>query len=107
MLVGTADAASIQRIDEVTQRNGSLVQQAAARTARVCVYDRAAKAYTGGCTYHVAHPGGRSHETYPVNAYEAESRRLARFTGMASMPKTAPENVINPTYPHTLDLRLT
>lgn len=73
----------------------------------ICVYDRAAKAYIGGCTYHVAHPGGRSHETYPVNAYEAESRRLARFTSMASMPKTAPEGVINPTYPHTLDLRLT
>lgn len=83
----------------------------------------------GGCTYHVSHPGGRSYDAFPVNAFEAESRRGNRFDTvshtagpftprpdvdalreffphqhpprpMAPPPEESPNE-----YPHTLDLR--
>jgi uncharacterized protein (DUF2126 family)/transglutaminase-like putative cysteine protease len=87
-----------------------------------------------GCTYHVFHPGGRAYDTFPVNSFEAEGRRVSRFynenhTQGVYTPKgevsteirryiqeremETQEPVIltpkiiepDPEYPHTFDLR--
>jgi len=62
----------------------------------------------GGCQYHVQHPGGTNPDAFPVNAFEAESRRLARFFRMGHTPGTCPIPApSNPSaeHPYTLDLR--
>jgi uncharacterized protein (DUF2126 family)/transglutaminase-like putative cysteine protease len=61
----------------------------------------------GGCVYHVSHPAGRNYETFPVNANEAEARRMARFKaeGHTQGAIRHIEQAPGQDYPHTLDLR--
>jgi uncharacterized protein (DUF2126 family) len=78
----------------------------------------------------VVHPGGRGYDVFPVNSYEAESRRVSRFNDFGHTPDVLttiqnefigekhyiipdrepfaidpPEAEINKEYPSTLDIR--
>ncbi|GAA4749605.1 transglutaminase family protein [Nocardioides endophyticus] len=67
----------------------------------------------GGATYHVVHPGGRSYDHPPVNAQEAEARRLGRFEPRGHTPGRidvaaaidAGRRAASEDYPRLLDLR--
>jgi len=65
----------------------------------------------GGCTVNASHPGGRSYDTFPINAYEAEARRASLFSplghtpGPISLPVSPFSPDRSPDYPLTLDLR--
>jgi uncharacterized protein (DUF2126 family)/transglutaminase-like putative cysteine protease len=75
------------------------------------IVDTWMKRSVGGCQYHVAHPGGLSYDSFPVNSFEAESRRLSRFVAMGHTPgvMNIPQATINVAgskeFPFTLDLR--
>ena len=71
------------------------------------IYDTWSRRAIGGCIYHVAHPGGRNYDTFPVNGNEAEARRLSRFEpwGHTAGSYTAWQETRSADFPMTLDLR--
>ena len=72
------------------------------------IIDRWKERSIGRCTYHVGPPDGCTYTARPVNATEAEDRRLGRFqkSDHPLRMMAAPEEETNPIFPMTLDLRL-
>jgi uncharacterized protein (DUF2126 family) len=72
------------------------------------IIDRWKERSIGRCTYHAGPPDGCTYTARPVNATEAEDRRLGRFqkSDHPLSVMAAPEEETNPIFPMTLDLRL-
>ncbi len=71
------------------------------------IYDLQNKTSIGGCKYHVAHPGGRSYDTAPVNVNEAEGRMISRFEKIGHNSGKFGLKTLNSSkaFPYTNDLR--
>ncbi|CAN5462627.1 transglutaminase family protein [soil metagenome] len=74
--------------------------------------DRWNRRSLGGARYHVVHQGGLGYDRMPVNAFEADSRRVNRFETIGHTPGPVDVEALDrmrpvdgAEYPRTLDLR--